>query len=109
MQHASNLLSNSNQFTTDAATKEVVPIIYVGAQILPNGDVKASEWILETPSSISSSRSKDRMTSANTEKNDESPGRTQDRAKRLAKVIDVCGDMGLWIEWIRQEERKRKY
>ena len=102
-------MPNPNQLTNGAVSNEEVPIIYVGVKILPNGDVKASERSLETESMMSSSRSNDRMISANNEKNDESPEKTRSRAKKLAKAIEVCGDMGLWIEWIRQEKRMHKY
>lgn len=105
LQYPSKSAFNPNQRTIDTVTKGDIPIIYVGVRILPNGDVKASERSLE---SISSSRSKDQMTIANNEKKDESPKTTQISVKKLAKAIDVCGDMGLWVEWIRSEQRKRK-
>lgn len=104
LQCPSNSAFNPNQPTTDTATKGNVPIIYVGVRILPNGDVKASERSLESISS----RAKDQMTIASTEKKDEILKTTHINVKKLAKAIDVCGDMGLWVEWIRGEQRKRK-
>lgn len=32
--------------------------------------------------------------------------RQEGRVKRLARGLDGTGDLGVWVEWIRQEVRK---
>lgn len=38
----------------------------------------------------------------------------EQRVKRLGRALDVCGDLGVWSEWLRREverekEREREY
>ena len=81
------------------------PIVYAGFQILPNGDVSASKQSLSAKSSnLSFLSSLDQNSSANGQAGDENANANQITNKKLAKAIDVCGDMGVWIEWIRGEK-----
>lgn len=84
----SSLLSNS-------ASK---PPINVTLDVHPNADVIISE---QNIFNVASEKSKD----GDVEMDGAAQG-LDERVKRIAKALDVCGDVGVWGEWVRREVEK---
>ena len=105
LEHPSCSTTEHTQASPYLLKKHHSPIVYAGFQILPNGNVNATKQHLSAQSSkLFFSVPLDRNSSTNGATGAQNFKTYESTNKKLAKAIDICEDIGVWIEWIRGEK-----
>ena len=81
-------------------------LAHIAIRILPNGDFSTLSQDVFSDDAPSDSSMQD-VDDSSSHLVDSAVGRPSPWNDKLARGLDVSGDIGIWVEWIRQHEKSR--